>query len=226
MSAELADQVNQSRRLIYNSRIALAKDAWESGDYFRLKQHLQLAHQPNFQQDRRDFEWYMLADAFRPIERIHQHGEYVTDVAISPDQELLAASGLRTISVWNLASGERRALLRGHRAKIVSLSFSPDGRLLASLDEQGQVRLWDPYAGQTAMPPMQHPGGGTRLRFSHRGDLLATAGKSGRLLIWSCATGQRTGQLSVSEHAPGRLRLAGRLHPHFGRHRNRRTADL
>ncbi len=56
LSEELADQVNHSRRTIYNSRIALAREAWASGDYFRLKQHLQLAHQPHFEHDRRDLE--------------------------------------------------------------------------------------------------------------------------------------------------------------------------
>ena len=46
---------------------------------------------------------------------------------------------------WDLkVNGERSdpQTLGGHSAKICSLSFSPDGKLLASADESGMLIIW------------------------------------------------------------------------------------
>jgi WD40 repeat protein len=45
--------------------------------------------------------------------------------------------------LWDPATGEQRALLRGHPKPIRSLAISPDGRLLATGDEGGAVRIWE-----------------------------------------------------------------------------------
>jgi WD40 repeat protein len=42
-----------------------------------------------------------------------------------------------------IRSPEPQALLKGHRAGVNTLAFSPDGRLLATGDESGVVKLWD-----------------------------------------------------------------------------------
>jgi WD40 repeat protein len=52
------------------------------------------------------------------------------------------------ILLCNAADGELRATLLGHKRGVVSLSFSPDGRTLASLSHDGTVRLWNVATGQ------------------------------------------------------------------------------
>ncbi len=47
------------------------------------------------------------------------------------------------ISVWNVSTGERVACFRGHTTQVYALSFSPCGRLLASGDKSGILRVWD-----------------------------------------------------------------------------------
>jgi WD40 repeat protein len=49
----------------------------------------------------------------------------------------------RTIRIWDLERGEQRFVLRGHRAPVQAVCFSPDGRRLASGARDGQIRVWE-----------------------------------------------------------------------------------
>jgi WD40 repeat protein len=59
--------------------------------------------------------------------------ENINAMAFSPDSSLLAISEYNqtTVSLWDIQTGGRRALLEGETGEIRSLAFSPDGRLLA-----------------------------------------------------------------------------------------------
>ena len=47
------------------------------------------------------------------------------------------------VIVWDFMSKSMLNNLRGHRARITQLRFSPDGSLLATSSNDGSVRMWE-----------------------------------------------------------------------------------
>jgi WD40 repeat protein len=130
-------------------------------------------------------------------------------VAFSPNGKLLAsADGFGIVRSWDPATGQPAGPLL-HATHIVKLhagvavkgvngvAFSPDGKLLASGDENGNIRLWDPATGQPVGVPLHAgtgtPGGVLGVAFSPDGKLLASADGNGNVRLWDPATGQPVG---------------------------------
>src|SRR5262249_36876331 len=83
-----------------------------------------------------------------------RHG--VTHVRFSPDGKTLASGGSdktflgvrganpSAVRLWDVATGKLLRTLEGHQNAITSLSFSPDGKRLASSGSWDEtIRLWD-----------------------------------------------------------------------------------
>lgn len=109
-------------------------------------------------------------------------------VAFNNRGNLLASAGWdQTIKIWNAATGEELGSLHGNRGIVRQVAFSPQaggpGRdRLVSLNDQGELRWWDPTQEQTARV--------TRLRepvhalaFSPQGRYLAAFGRGTQVLV-------------------------------------------
>jgi WD40 repeat protein len=67
----------------------------------------------------------------------------VTQVVISPDSEVVAASSLDGfLWLWRVSDGSLVHTLKGHTDGVQSLALSPDGTLLASGSRDRTVKLW------------------------------------------------------------------------------------
>jgi WD40 repeat protein len=72
--------------------------------------------------------------------------------AFSPDGKLFAAGCGNDVVIWDVATGERRARLAGHRRAAEHVCFSPDGKRLLSRSDDETVLVWD-VAEALKLPP-------------------------------------------------------------------------
>jgi sugar lactone lactonase YvrE len=87
--------------------------------------------------------------------------------------------------------------LLGHTQAVVSVAYSPDGRLLASGDQAGEVRVWNVPDGNLRYVLPTLGGKAYALAFSPDGKSLLTAATQGNgdINIWDAETGKPDGAL-------------------------------
>jgi WD40 repeat protein len=123
-------------------------------------------------------------------------------IAISPDGVTLASGYWDVVTLWNMFTGERIAVLRGFSRYVEALSFSRDGRLLAGAGDFAGLQIWD-VSTQTRV---QWPkvGGYASPAFSPDGRLIALGTYAGGT-VWliDVGTGKILDQAKVSDMGCG-----------------------
>jgi WD40 repeat protein len=79
------------------------------------------------------------------------HTEEVNSVAFSPDGSwIVSCSSDHTARIWEVSSGESRAIFEKHGVPITAAAFSTDGLQVALGDAHGCVILWNIFSGLKA----------------------------------------------------------------------------
>ncbi|MEQ1828082.1 MAG: hypothetical protein ABL921_19125 [Pirellula sp.] len=115
------------------------------------------------------------------------HEGWIRQIDISPDGTQIAsvAPDKRAV-LWSATNGEILREFDRHKEDIHSVRFDPTGKILATGDEKGQVRLWDVMnlrlirqldaSALWLLHRLQDVGGVRVIRFNHDGSLIACAG--------------------------------------------------
>lgn len=116
---------------------------------------------------------------------------WVVAAAFSPDSSNLAWARYRkhTPVLWDVKSGKKLGILlsreNGHKAEVVSLAFSDDGRYLASGDMQGAIVVWNIKEKSVVRRYKAHAGEVNRIVFIPGVNEFASAGMDGAVYLWS-----------------------------------------
>jgi WD40 repeat protein len=145
--------------------------------------------------------------------RRFEHAESILAVAVTADGQTLAVVlgdpfALRKpveILVRDLKTGRVVATLRGHKAGVNAVCFSPDGARLASASSDGTARIWD-WAKQKELLVLRHDKGNWVLNVAFAADGRAlfstwkpedvTVRGQGGLTRWDAQTGKKVADLA------------------------------
>jgi WD40 repeat protein len=84
------------------------------------------------------------ADLRNPPQTFTDLSRTANGVAWSPDGNMIAAaSGDRTVAVWNVSMQEMLIRLGGHTDEVRDVAWSTAGTLLVSASWDGTIILWD-----------------------------------------------------------------------------------
>ena len=120
-------------------------------------------------------------------------------VAFSPRGDQIAVGEVsgspNAIILIDPKTGDIRSRLTGHREGVNALTFSPDGKTLASAGSDRTIKLWNLEDGKDRVTLTDGVGCVRSISFSPSGDWLAYAGSDLTIKLW---------HLSHDEAPPGR----------------------
>lgn len=94
------------------------------------------------------------------------------------------------VQLWDVASGREIAAIKGHGRGVSKVTFSRDGKLLASGGTDSTIKLWDVSTQKELRTLTGHTAPIESMDFSPDGRLLASAGDDGSTFIWDTKTGE------------------------------------
>ncbi|KAL6798148.1 vegetative incompatibility protein HET-E-1 [Trichoderma sp. SZMC 28012] len=105
-----------------------------------------------------------------------------------PDDYIITSSYDKTIKLWDTATGRCMATLV-NESPVNAVSFSPDGRQLASASYDKTIKLWDAAIGSCTTTLTGHNDVINTITFRPDGQRLASASSDNTIKLWDTATG-------------------------------------
>lgn len=146
------------------------------------------------------------------------HEGAIRAVAWSQDGRWLASAGDdnrgaqdNALYLWNLDTDQKYSLV-GHVADVTGVAFSPDGKVLASGDAEGNTLLWDVLTREKIDQFTDHNEAVSSVAFNREGKpLLATASLDRTINLYTIASQQPLGSLFADGR--GNLQALGYTSP-------------
>lgn len=125
--------------------------------------------------------------------------QWITGLAVSPDGQAIATSGLQTVELWDLQTGKRLRAFDRFTQAIYAIAFSPDGTRLAFSpdsatnqpdDNHNTIQLWTLDGEQIAPTFKAHQDYVSALVFSPDGQFLLSGSWDHSVILWDANSGE------------------------------------
>ena len=141
--------------------------------------------------------WIYDVQTGEEIRLLKIHREIGVDkTALSPDWKLLTSPKYSReyhgIRLWDTHTGKIKTTLEGHTQRVTSVAFSPNGKMLASGELDGVIRLWNINTGKHRQIRTPHKSV-SEVMFSPDGRTLVSSRRENRredIRLWDVATGE------------------------------------
>ena len=127
----------------------------------------------------------------------------VLSMEFSPDDRQLAAATGSCVTIFDLQSQSVLRTLEPHGSWIRAVTYSPDGRMIATASDDMTVKIFDANRGRLLHTLGGHGGGAKAVGFSPDGRRLASRGESGALILWEPETGEQVFDLTLTSGLAG-----------------------
>jgi WD40 repeat protein len=113
-----------------------------------------------------------------------------------PGRPLVTGVQTATLSLWDPATGKRRAKLEGHTSSISAFVFSPDGKQVATASYDKTVKVFNTADGAVVHTCAKHSGPVMSIAWSPDGKEIASGAQDKQTLVWDAKTGELTHTLT------------------------------
>lgn len=115
----------------------------------------------------------------------------ITRIKWSPSGQMLAcAADDGTAHVWEVSTGKRLLIYRGHTNRVHDLAWSPDGRFIVSGGEDRTSQVWEAVSGRTITVYRGHTGIVEGVGWSPKGNYVASASADRTVHLWTPLVGR------------------------------------
>jgi WD40 repeat protein len=152
-------------------------------------------HSVSFRSDGRGFGASSMEGGVRLYDQTggpihHEAGPRGMLVAYSRDGNHLACTLGSAIKLWDSNALEELATWFGHEGDVSGVAFSPDGRRMYSISEDGTAKQWSTLQSPSRVLLEGHRNSLREIALSPDGQRLASGSLDGTVRVWDTATGQ------------------------------------
>ncbi|KAJ5990302.1 hypothetical protein N7522_010509 [Penicillium canescens] len=123
---------------------------------------------------------------------------YSSGIIFSPESSVVKGENLHKIPVWLGRAPPMEdswtpmiQALAGHLETVSIITFSPDGKQIASGSEDGIIKLWDTVTGSLQQTLSGHSKQTTAMAFLPDSKLIMSGAYDGSVMLWDTTTGDR-----------------------------------